>query len=1037
MATTAQQQQQQRQQQQQQGQQQRRRREGEGEGGSTAVNKEDTNEPIPWIRRKVEYFGPFRVNIKHLLKLCTADTKATEDGIWGYTLKLTTTANNNNREQQQHETILRIYEESTEVEGNEDCIHCDCCKCIGWHHHPVNKKQWHFIVHTDFKTKGKPELAGKRVCQLCCCAVPKNEKVCTVCGEIDKQCSIVDHQTHLLHGLLHGNGCGHLKRINGREAGSMVLSGSQLMGLWENICYTLRAREVSVEDVSQKYGVEYRLLNPASSGNTWYGTYGYVFGKGSFGNTVSSHKRAGADFRTFPLKHLRSDFVMTGGEDDPMVYLIDKYVNIFTLELENKASFEDFNDDDEGALLEIPKTLGDLVKALLLLQRNIRREVKEGIRPFETLATHGVGAVLAGISDVAKNRPQTNKTTPRRHSLHHIPPPPHHHHHQENGTTATNKKRSFQEIKKEEEEEEEEEEDIVEEEEEEEMVEEEKKELVKHDSVFVSAAKKLKMAVGSGLASAFARTLRSPTSLSASLQHLQPTIKQDPLPKEPMVEWNRGSLSGNPNPAAQTRWTLERVNVAANACVIVLADNKGMWLGRQDVRNLARFKGVGDTGLLDHVLKTIADHPVVMDGKNGPKDVRAKVRRRNNPTNAQLEYQLEMPNSKISPNSPSYSLPPDLHSLYSDMPIVEAPEEKFPTTESVRILRNGTTTRGATRQQPGRNQRETRETTTTTNMNAAVTVKTENKSQQQQQPSRTGTKSSSMAPLTPQICSNPNAKTISELTAYDVDKDLRAVYQDCLESYKPARVQAGNKIRVTCKGAHLTNAARVLLDTKQFVKTYVDIDDLLHMNVPANLKNPKPTRVLVTAIIDRSNSGPKVSGLGGAIMGKNRRKLGVESKPPPEIVLLPVPCTLGDLKREATKAFADLYVILTKFKISTIKGYENLPDSTRLNKNSLQHAHAEALGEGADLESEFRYQGGLDQWVVKCHCGTNDDDGERMIACDLCEIWMHTRCVGIDDEATTPKKFTCHECAGLSITDFLESKKPKIKKARPGPRERN
>ena len=280
----------------------------------------NTAEPTPWIKRKVEYFGPFRSNIKQFLKLATPDARATEDGIWGYTLVLTTPSSS--KDQAPHETVLRIYEESTEVEGNEECIHCDCCKCIGWHHHPVNKKQWHFIVHTDFKTRGKPELAGKRVCQLCCCAVPKGERVCTVCGEIDKECSIVDHQTHLLHGLLHANGCGHLKRINGREAGSMVLSGSQLMGLWENICYTLRAREVSVEDVSQKYGVEYRLLNPASSGNTWYGTYGYVFGKGSFGNTATSHKRAGADFRTFPLKNLRSDFVMTGGEDDPMVHLL-------------------------------------------------------------------------------------------------------------------------------------------------------------------------------------------------------------------------------------------------------------------------------------------------------------------------------------------------------------------------------------------------------------------------------------------------------------------------------------------------------------------------------------------------------------------------------------------------------------------------------------------------------------------------------------------------------------------------------------------
>ena len=111
---------------------------------------------------------------------------------------------------------------------------------------------------------------------------------------------------------------------------------------------------------------------------------------------------------------------MTGGEDDPMVHLIDKYVDILTLESEKKTGDDEEKDDE----LEIPKTLGDLVKALLRLQRNIRREVKEGIRPFETLATHGVGAVLAGISDVAENRPQTNQSTPRRH-FHHQ----HHHRH--------------------------------------------------------------------------------------------------------------------------------------------------------------------------------------------------------------------------------------------------------------------------------------------------------------------------------------------------------------------------------------------------------------------------------------------------------------------------------------------------------------------------------------------------------------------------------------------------------------------------------
>ena len=72
---------------------------------------------------------------------------------------------------------------------------------------------------------------------------------------------------------------------------------------------------------------------------------------------------------------------------------------------------------------------------------------------------------------------------------------------------------------------------------------------------------------------------------------------------------------------------------------------------------------------MDHVLKTIADHPVIMDGKNGAKDARAKVRRRNNPINSQLEYQLEMPNSTISPNSPTYTAPLDFMNPYANAPV--------------------------------------------------------------------------------------------------------------------------------------------------------------------------------------------------------------------------------------------------------------------------------------------------------------------------------------------------------------------------------
>jgi hypothetical protein len=43
-------------------------------------------------------------------------------------------------------------------------------------------------------------------------------------------------------------------------------------------------------------------------------------------------------------------------------------------------------------------------------------------------------------------------------------------------------------------------------------------------------------------------------------------------------------------------------------------------------------------------------------------------------------------------------------------------------------------------------------------------------------------------------------------------------------------------------------------------------------------------------------------------------------------------------------------------------------------------------------------------------CGTTDDDGERMVACDVCGIWKHTRCCGIPDDDNEPETFKCSGC---------------------------
>lgn len=50
-----------------------------------------------------------------------------------------------------------------------------------------------------------------------------------------------DH-THLLHAVVHSNGYAHLLTLNGREGGSRLLSGRQIMDFWDRLSTSLAVR---------------------------------------------------------------------------------------------------------------------------------------------------------------------------------------------------------------------------------------------------------------------------------------------------------------------------------------------------------------------------------------------------------------------------------------------------------------------------------------------------------------------------------------------------------------------------------------------------------------------------------------------------------------------------------------------------------------------------------------------------------------------------------------------------------------------------
>ncbi|KAM1189729.1 hypothetical protein ACFX2J_025372 [Malus domestica] len=120
-----------------------------------------------------------------------------------------------------------------------------------------------------------------------------------------------------------------------------------------------------------------------------------------------------------------------------------------------------------------------------------------------------------------------------------------------------------------------------------------------------------------------------------------------------------------------------------------------------------------------------------------------------------------------------------------------------------------------------------------------------------------------------------------------------------------------------------------------------------------------------------------------------------------------------ELKRAAESALRDTYFITERFEVMAIEGLGEMEDMEPLFGVAESGVAVAVRGSGIDLDTPLRYEGGSDIWIVSCDCGATDDDGERMVACDLCEVWQHTRCRGIEDADTVPPVFFCSACCAL------------------------
>ncbi|CAD5314376.1 unnamed protein product [Arabidopsis thaliana] len=227
---------------------------------------------------------------------------------------------------------------------------------------------------------------------------------------------------------------------------------------------------------------------------------------------------------------------------------------------------------------------------------------------------------------------------------------------------------------------------------------------------------------------------------------------------------------------------------------------------------------------------------------------------------------------------------------------------------------------------------------------------------------------------------------VNNASVEHVKQDLRYLYETLLHPQTMAEFRSrGTREK-------MSDAATKILDCKHFIKDYLS-------------STVNPVAINLWCCVELSD------------------ELKESPAPPPERLVLPLNATVSDLKIEAAKAFQEVYAMFKRFEVEELLGYGSIDDSITLKflvgTNGVIQIKGRCSKHGL---LRYRMERGVDNWKVDCKCGTKDDDGERMLACDGCGVWHHTRCIGINNADALPSKFHCFRCIELY------SKKPKQSK---------
>ncbi|CAL5427986.1 unnamed protein product [Camellia sinensis] len=434
-----------------------------------------------------------------------------------------------------------------------------------------------------------------------------------------------------------------------------------------------------------------------------------------------------------------------------------------------------------------------------------------------------------------------------------------------------------------------------------------------------------------------------------------------------------------------TWWPQKRLEYALKVIANLLKNNKETAMSRKELREEAR-QCIGDTGLIDFVLKSINN--LVVDNQI--------IRRSINPSTKLVEFTIHDVVKRTDMSTESYT---ESSTFLSSAVKFDSrwPQQRLEQAAKViwKVLRENKEMISGKSSMSRQELRDlARQHVGDTGLIDFVLKSIDGSIVGNQIVCRSRNPSSKLVEFTIEDVSDQSgvenmlglSPTLAPEPGFDVYEDVLFLYENVLFRY-PELDSVSDSV---------SWATLAVMDSKHFVKEWRAKDEMNEYLMTLTCR-VLPSFVELETELTRPS-------------------------PPGELVVVPPWITVSELKVVAQYALRDTYCVMEGFIVSQIGGLKGLEGERVLSCAVEAGAHVWVRGCGLDLGTKVRYEGGVNDWTVDCVCGTKDHDGERMVGCDGCHVWQHTRCNNIEDDEPAPSPFLCTKCGkrdGVEVASLV------------------